>query len=235
VDFSEEQDLDLLMGKLGLGAGPCPQPPIGETKRYGIARGNLVLLQGMEPGAVSQAADILANGLLGERRTMTFISTKRDTQDVLRSMFKEPSAFSRAMRDMRLLVIPVYPILQGSAESRAPLLDKLIAAPQLFGREIIIIDQMTDFLEKGMGDVESLSIWPFLRKLTNSGKVVVLCVGEEHPAVSAIRSACTIDMSVSRSDDGRTRVKVGKASETRPHDLMIASFDLGPKGELRPI
>jgi archaellum biogenesis ATPase FlaH len=236
IDFSQEQDMESLLGKLGLDrSGPALAHDRAQEEPstvHIIAPGSLVLVEGPDPLPVNKVADELANALLGEKRTLTYVSTRRELREVLDSMLPDPASMSRAMKDMRLLVVPVFPIIRGTKEPKAPLLEKLTGAPQLYGNDTLVINQMTDFLEPGMGDLEALGIWPFLRKLTTSGKVVILATGCEHPAVTAVRSACSMHLRVAKGDRDRPIVQVSKFPAARPEVVALATFLLKANGEM---
>lgn len=236
IDFSQEQDMESLLGKLGLDqAGPAPAHEEAQEEPstvHIITPGSLVLVEGPDAFVVNKVADELAHALLGAKRTLTYVSTRRELRDVLDSMLPDPASMSRAMKDMRLLVVPVFPIIRGTKEPKAPLLEKLTGAPQLYGNDALVINQMTDFLDPAVGDVEALGIWPFLRKLTTSGKVVLLVTGCEHPAVKAMRSACTIHVRVAKGDRDRPVVQVMRSSASRPEDVPVATLLLMANGEM---
>ena len=235
VDFTKEQDIESLMGELGLPSrlhSHLDMEPEEATTAYGIPPKSVVLLEGRDPHSLTDLADSLTKALLDVGGSLTYITTRRDLKEVMANLFETPSDVSQAVRDLRLLIIPVYPLLHGKQADRPMLLEKLTGAPRLFDKDIVLINAMTDFLDRGIDDMEALRIWPFLRKLAASDKVVLLCADGDHRATACMRSACAVHLCVSSSGKGPVAVEVVKAPEWKSDRMHLVKFQVNAQGSM---
>ncbi|MEM0449564.1 MAG: hypothetical protein QW520_07080 [Methanomassiliicoccales archaeon] len=187
-----------------------------------IPHGSLILVEGSDTDIINNLVDHISLSILSQKHTLTYISTKRDFKQIIDSMFPNFVNFSRVLSDMRLLIVPVYPLIHGEPAEKSTLFDKLCGSPQLFEKESLVLNRITDFLEIDEDRLKALKIWPFLRKLTNIGKVVLISGDESHPAMTNIREACNLRLRAVRGKEGKLITEVMKSPTPGPTVIPLA-------------
>ena len=234
VDFTMDQELETLMEELGLPKSSLDLNGLSleeEPSAYGIPPGAVILLEGGDGVSLAKIADRVAGAFLSRNKTLTYVSTRRDIKEVVGSVVESPAEVSAAMKDMRLLVIPVYPIVRGQSADRQALMEKLTGSPHLFDKNVILLNSFTDLLEDRTDDLEAIKAWPFLRKLSAKDKVVILTASSQHRAVASMREACSVHLKIAAGGNAPS-VEVVKAPEDRPDRLHLLRFRVDAKGAL---
>lgn len=199
-----------------------------EAPVYGIGRGSIVLLEG-DGQSSTEVAQALAAGMLSHGRSVTYVSTSQDLPTLVGGMQDRGHDMAAPLKDLRFMIIPVYPLIEGRSADRDQLLEKLMSAPQLYNSDMLVVDALSSFLDEAMSGSDSLKIWPFLRKLASADKLVVLTMARDHRALGTMRPAVEAQL-VARAESGHSKVEVVKAPLDSPEKIHLMKFRLSPDG-----
>lgn len=144
-----------------------------------IPYGSLVLVEGKDGSGKSLLVQRLLYSFLENGATVTYISAELSTKDFLEQMNSLRYDVDDWMINQRLLFIPMFPFI-GGAKLRDDFLDRLLAAEQLFEKDIIIIDTMSFLLVQGnITEEKAFDAIKFFKKITGKNKIVIFTVDPE--------------------------------------------------------
>jgi archaellum biogenesis ATPase FlaH len=202
-----------------------PGPVADDAPTYGIAKGAIVLLEGDE-AASREVAEAIAHGLLSQGRSVTYVSTFQTLPALVGEMQLRGHNVVGRLGDMQFMVIPVYPLIEGRPVVRDQLLEKLMSSPQLCDNDALVVDAITSFMDQGRSNSDSLKVWPFLRRLSSTDKVIVLTAARDHEVVETLRSAAAVHLVTARDREEGSSALVSKAPLDAPDKCFLLKFQI---------
>jgi len=144
-----------------------------------IPYGSLVLIEGKDGMGKSLLVQRLVYAFLVNGQTATYISAELSTKDFLQQMDSLKYSVDEWVVDGRLLFIPLFPFI-GGGKLRTDFLERMLAAEQLFEKQIIIIDTLSFLLVQGnITQEKAFDAIKFFKKIVNKGKIVIFTVDPE--------------------------------------------------------
>jgi archaeal flagellar protein FlaH len=159
---------------------------------------SLVLIEGKDGMGKSLLVQRLLYSFLVNGATATYISAELSTKDFMDQMDSLHYSIDDYIIDQRLLFIPMFPFI-GGGKLRKDFLDRLLAAKELFDKDIIIIDTLSFLLVQGsISQEKAFDAIKFFKKIVNKSKIVMFTVDPEqlNPSLLALlRSVSDIYLS----------------------------------------
>ncbi|MFA5312282.1 MAG: ATPase domain-containing protein [Methanomassiliicoccales archaeon] len=157
----------------------------------GIPKGSVVFIEGPEGSGRSILSQRLCYGFLDNGVSVTYVSTEMTFKDFIDQMYSINYQVGPHLLSDRLLYVPVYPLL-GQTRTRDDFLLKLVNSPQLFVRDVLIVDSFSSLLNKNMDYEHANSLMGFLKKLTRMDKTVVLTSEAGLPNLDPLRLSADV-------------------------------------------
>ncbi len=146
----------------------------------GLPTKSLILIEGKDGAGKSILVQRLAFGLLQNNVKVTYISTELTTQDFIEQMISLDYDIKYHLLEDKLLFLPMFPFL-GNVTLRENFMDRLLHTPKIFEKEVIIFDTLSFLLiNDSMPDDKSFEIIRIFKKLTSSGKTIIVNVDPDH-------------------------------------------------------
>ena len=139
----------------------------------GLPKGAVMLIEGVEGSGRSVISQRLCYGLLANGASVTFVSTEMTIKDFIDQMYSIEYKVGPHLLSQKLLYLPVYPLL-GQTMVRDDFLDKLIGSPQLYERDVLIVDSFSSLINRRLDNNQAQSLMGFLKKVARSNKTVIL-------------------------------------------------------------
>jgi archaeal flagellar protein FlaH len=144
-----------------------------------IPYGSLVLIEGKDGAGKSLLVQRLLFSFLVNGATVTYVSAELSTKDFLQQMDSLNYSVDEWFIDQRLLFIPMFPFI-GGGKLKIDFLDRMLAAQQLFDKDIIIIDTLSFLLVQGsISQEKTFDAIKFFKKMVNKNKIVIITVDPE--------------------------------------------------------
>ncbi len=158
----------------------------------GIPVGTIGLIKGEHGSGKSVVCQRITYGLLRNDVSVTYVSTQLTTSDFISQMLSLGYDVIKDMIKMRLLFIPVYPLIQEPMR-RDRFADKLMNAKELFEKDVIIIDCFSTLLRADLDENSAVKLMGFFKRLSALGKSVILTALDEleKKVMDEIEGACT--------------------------------------------
>ncbi len=142
----------------------------------GFPEGSLVLIEGEYGSGKSALTQRFAYGFLLNGYSVTIISTELTVRDFIKQMYSLNYPIAGFLLRNRLLFIPVYPIM-GKIRNRQDFLGRLMASPQLFKTDIIIIDTLSALVKASLNaETRAIQLLSFFKKITAMDRTIILTV-----------------------------------------------------------
>jgi archaellum biogenesis ATPase FlaH len=185
--------------------------PEAETEYVGegsdtISQGSVVLVEGHKGAATRAVTENLCYGLLESGRTVTYVTTALTVQDFIMEMHSHNYRIAQYLPERKVLVIPVYPLIEGKGGSEG-LLDTLMTSPQLHTTDAIIVDNLSDFLGGSFDEVICMRLLEYLRNLSAMGKTVFLVVEDGQKGILSLRLASDLHFALPAEEGKGVQVK----------------------------
>ncbi len=189
-----------------------------------ISQGSMVLVEGKKGAETRGVAENLCYGLLENGHTVTYITTALPIQDFIVEMHAHNYRIAQYLPDRQVLVIPVYPIIEGKG-STEELLDKLMSSSQLQTTDAIIVDSLSDFLGGHFDEVICMRLLEYLRRLINMGKTVFLVVEDGQKGILSLRLASDLHFALSAQEGKGVQVKRYHPPKEDAQDVLHFRID----------
>ncbi|WP_406659843.1 ATPase domain-containing protein [Methanolobus sp. ZRKC3] len=171
-----------------------PRDDLNDKLGGGFPEGSLVVIEGGSGGGKSSISQRLSYGLNENDVTVTFISTQLTTKGFINQMYSLDYPLAPFLLNGSLLYIPVIPLVQ-AAKSRIDFIQRLMAAEELFEKDVIIIDTISSLIKYSVNTEKSLELISFFKKLNGMGKVIILTIEPNQlseDVSSMFRSSCDV-------------------------------------------
>lgn len=189
-----------------------------------ISQGSMVLVEGKKGAETRGVAENLCYGLLENGHTVTYITTALPIQDFIVEMHAHNYRIAQYLPDRQILVIPVYPIIEGKGNTEE-LLDKLMSSSQLQTTDAIIVDSLSDFLGGHFDEVICMRLLEYLRRLINMGKTVFLVVEDGQKGILSLRLASDLHFALSALEGKGVQVKRYHPPKKGARDVLNFRID----------
>jgi archaeal flagellar protein FlaH len=183
---------------------------LNENLGGGIPKGAIILIEGPPGAGKSILAQRFAYGLIENDQSLTYVSTELTTIDFIDQMMSLGYDVTSSLLSLDLLFVSVYPLI-GTMRPQEEYLKRLMEAEELFNREIIVIDALSNLVARSMDTANMSTLISFLKKLAGMKKTIIITVedGELDP-ISAKALCATADvylqMNLNASEDMISRV-----------------------------
>ena len=184
----------------------------------------MVLVEGKKGAETRAVAENLCYGLLENGHTVTYVTTSLPIQDFILEMHSHNYPMAQYLPDRQVLVIPVYPIIEGK-ETTEDLLDKLMSSAQLQTTDVIIVDSLSDFLGGHFDEVICMRLLEYLRRLINVGKTVFLVVEDGQKGILSLRLASDLHFALSSQEGKGVQVKRYHPAKEGAPDVLHFRID----------
>ncbi len=183
---------------------------LNENIGGGIPKGSIILIEGPPGAGKSILAQRIAYGLIGNGKSLTYVSTELTTIDFIDQMSSLGYDVTTPLLSLDLLFVSVYPLI-GKMRPQEEYLTRLMEAEDLYKREAIIIDSLSNLVARSMDTNNMASLISFLKKLAGMKKTIIITVedGELDPISSkALRATSDVylQMNLNASEDMISRV-----------------------------
>ncbi|MFP4656528.1 MAG: ATPase domain-containing protein [Candidatus Woesearchaeota archaeon] len=153
---------------------------LGRSIGGGIPMNSLVLVEGRDGAGKSIFAQRLVYGLLTQNTTVTYLSTELNTMGFVEQMASLDYNVTDHILFEKLLFLPMFPYL-GEMKLSKNFVKNLMAAKEIFAKDVIVFDTFSFLLMQNDLDMESnLQLIKFLKKLNSMGKTIIFCVDTDH-------------------------------------------------------
>jgi len=196
-----------------------------EAGSEGIFQGSMVLVEGAKGQQTRAVTQNMSYGLLENGHTVTYITTGLTIQDFIVEMHDHNYRIAQYLPDQSILVIPVYPFIEGKGDPKA-LLDKLITSTQLQTTDTIFVDSLSDFLGGSFDEVICMRLLEYLRRLSGMGKTIFLVVDDGQKGILSLRLAS--DLHFALSSQGGKGVQVKRYHPIKAGAKEILHFRVDP-------
>ncbi len=182
------------------------QDELGIKFGGGIPIGSSMLIEGGEGSGRSVLSQRLLYGLLSNGHSVTYVSTEMTLKDFIDQMYSLEYRIDQFLLKGTLQFFPVYPLL-GQSRNRDDFLDKLMTSPQLYSKDILIIDSFSTLTKDSLNERSCIQYMGFLKKQMRLDKSILMTVDETCKAVDPLRQAVDIYMTIKMkpSSEGLTR------------------------------
>ncbi len=140
----------------------------------GLSKGSLTIVEGKEGSGKSILSQRVAFGMLENNQSVTFISSELSTRDFLKQMKSLEYNIVKYLLNKQLLFLPVFPTT-ARLEKKHDLLERLISAPELFEKDVIIVDSLNALIDASTLDENLLfQFVTFLKRIIGIEKSVII-------------------------------------------------------------
>lgn len=140
-----------------------------------LPKGMLMLIEGGHGSGKSALSQRLLFGLVSNGHKVTYISTEMTTKGFIDQMNSLDYPILDYLMKGELMFIPVFPLV-GKPLPRHDFLDRLISSPQLFQRDITIIDTLSALVRENIDEDSAVDLLGFFKKLAGKSKNIIICV-----------------------------------------------------------
>ncbi|WMW22208.1 ATPase domain-containing protein [Methanolobus mangrovi] len=171
-----------------------PRDDLNAKLGGGFPAGSLVVIEGGSGGGKSSISQRLSFGLNENDVSVTLVSTQMTTKGFINQMYSLDYPIAPFLLNGLLLYIPVIPLVQ-AAKSRSDFIERLMAAEELFEKNVIIIDTLSSLIKYSVNIEKSLELISFFKKLNGMGKVIILTIESNQLSeeiASMFRSSCDV-------------------------------------------
>ncbi len=189
-----------------------------------ISQGSMVLVEGKKGAITRGVAENLCYGLLENGYSVTYVTTSLAVQDFIVEMHAHNYRIAQHLPDRKVLVIPVYPIIEGKGNTDG-LLDKLMSSSQLQTTDTIIVDSLSDFLGGHFDEVICMRLLEYLRHLISMGKTVFLVVEDGQKGILSLRLASDLHFALPSRDSKGVQVKRYHPPREGSRDILHFRID----------
>jgi len=145
----------------------------------GFPEGSLVIIEGEYGSGKSALTQRFAYGFLLNGHTVTIISTELTVRDFIKQMYSLNYPIANFLLRNRLLFIPVYPII-GEIRDRRDFLGRLMASPQLFRSDVIIIDTLSSLVKASLNvETRAIQLLSFFKKIMALDRTIILTIEKD--------------------------------------------------------
>lgn len=211
-----------------------PRDDLNDKLGGGFPAGSLVVLEGGSGGGKSSISQRLAFGLNENEVSVTFISTQLTTKGFINQMYSMDYPIAQYLLNGMLLYIPVIPLVQ-AAKSRFDFIERLMAAEELFEKNVVIIDTLSSLIKYSVNTEKSLELISFFKKLNGMGKVIILTIEPNQlteDIASMFRSSCDVYMTLKSKPLGsevKRTILVNKFTGAKGPVGQMIGFRIEPK------
>lgn len=153
---------------------------LGRSIGGGIPMNSLILVEGRDGAGKSIFVQRLVYGLLTQNTSVTYLSTELNTMGFVEQMSSLDYNVTDYILFEKLLFLPMFPYL-GEMKLSKDFVNRLMAAKEIFEKDVIVFDTFSFLLMQNDLDMESnLRLIKFLKKLNSMGKTIVFCVDTDH-------------------------------------------------------
>ncbi|MDW5562864.1 MAG: ATPase domain-containing protein [Methanomassiliicoccus sp.] len=167
----------------------------------GLPRGSTMLIEGAEGSGRSALCQRILYGLLQNGHTATFVSTELTLRDFIDQMYSLDYKVDKNLLNGSLSYFPVYPLL-GQQRSRGDFLEKLMASPQLYSKDVLFIDSLTTLTKDSLNEANCIRLMGFLKKQMKLEKTIIMTADEACKAADPLRQAVDIYLSIKMKASG---------------------------------
>ncbi|WP_342305969.1 ATPase domain-containing protein [Methanolobus sp. ZRKC5] len=211
-----------------------PRDDLNDKLGGGFPAGSLVVIEGGSGGGKSSITQRLSYGLNENDVSVTFVSTQMTTKGFINQMYSIDYPIAPFLLNGLLLYIPVIPLVQ-AAKSRSDFIERLMAAEELFEKNVIIIDTLSSLIKYSVNTEKSLELISFFKKLNGMGKVIILTIepnqlGED--IASMFRSSCDVYITLKSKPLGsevKRTILVNKFTGAKGPVGQMVGFRVEPK------
>jgi flagellar protein FlaH len=200
----------------------------------GFPEGSLVVLEGSGGGGKSSITQRIAFGMNENGVSVTYISTQLTTKGFINQMYSLDYPIAQYLLNGALLFIPVIPLVQ-AAKSRLDFVQRLMAAEELFDKDVIIIDTISSLIKYSANTEKSLELISFFKKLNGMGKVIILTIEPNELSediASMFRSSCDVYITLKSKPLGsevKRTIMVNKFTGAKGPVGTMIGFRVEPK------
>ncbi|NLT37786.1 MAG: AAA family ATPase [Methanomassiliicoccus sp.] len=173
----------------------------------GIPRGSTMLIEGGEGSGRSVLSQRILYGLLANGYTATYVSTEMTLRDFIDQMYSLEYKVDKYLLSGAFQYFPVYPLL-GKSRNRSDFLLKLMTSPQLYSKEILIIDSFSTLTKDSLDERNCIQYMGFLKKQMKLDKTILMTTDETCKAVDPLRQASDIYMAIKMKPSGQGMVRM---------------------------
>lgn len=211
-----------------------PRDDLNDKLGGGFPAGSLVVIEGGSGSGKSSITQRLSYGLNENDISVTFVSTQMTTKGFINQMYSMDYPIAPFLLNGLLLYIPVIPLVQ-AAKSRFDFIERLMAAEELFEKNVIIIDTLSSLIKYSVNTEKSLDLISFFKKLNGMGKVIILTIepnqlGED--IASMFRSSCDVYITLKSKPLGgevKRTILVNKFTGAKGPVGQMVGFRVEPK------
>jgi flagellar protein FlaH len=167
----------------------------------GLPKGAVMIIEGMEGSGRSVISQRLCYGLLANGASVTFVSTEMTIKDFIDQMYSIEYKVGPYLLSQKLLYLPVYPLL-GQTMVRDDFLEKLITSPQLYERDVLIVDSFSSLINRKLDNNQAQSLMGFLKKVARSNKTVILTAESGIASLEPVRLSADIFLNLEIRNKG---------------------------------
>ncbi len=181
----------------------------------GIPRGSLMIIEGPDGTGKSVLSQRITYGALANGSSVTYISTELSTWDFLKQMNSLNYIIDNYLFNGKLLFLTLVP-LYADIEEGENLIFKLEESPQLFERDILIIDSLSYPLVSELSYKEVKELVMFLNKVKDD-KIIILTYDPESIDQKLVKE-------LRRIADIYFKLKIGSIAGQRVRFIEIERF-----------
>ncbi len=211
-----------------------PRDELNDKLGGGFPEGSLVVLEGGGGGGKSSITQRFAFGMNENDVSVTYVSTQLTTKGFINQMYSLDYPIAQYLLNGSLLFIPVIPLVQ-AAKSRIDFVQRLMAAEELFDKDVIIIDTISALIKYSANTEKSLELISFFKKLNGMGKVIILTIEPNELSediASMFRSSCDVYITLKSKPLGsevKRTVMVNKFTGAKGPVGTMIGFRVEPK------
>jgi flagellar protein FlaH len=156
------------------------------------------------------------------------------TKGFINQMYSMDYPIAAYLLNGMLLYIPVIPLVQ-AAKSRFDFIERLMAAEELFEKNVIIIDTISSLIKYSANTEKSLELISFFKKLNGMGKVIILTIEPNQLSeeiASMFRSSCDVYITLKSKPLGsevKRTILVNKFTGAKGPVGQMIGFRIEPK------
>lgn len=183
------------------------QDELGLKMGGGIPRGSTMLIEGAEGSGRSVLCQRILYGLLANGHSATYVSTEMTLRDFIDQMYSLEYRIDKYLLNGSFQYFPVYPLL-GKSRDRNDFLSKLMASPQLYSKDFLIIDSFSTLTKDSLEERSCIQYMGFLKKQMKLDKTILMTADENCKAADPLRQAVDIYMSIKMKPSGQGLVRM---------------------------
>ncbi|RLI92331.1 MAG: ATPase [Candidatus Altiarchaeales archaeon] len=201
----------------------------------GIPVGTITLIEGRYGYGKSIICQRICYAALKHCATVSYISNELSTKDFINQMDSLNYDVTEFLLDMKLLFIPMFPLL-GKVKFKRDLIDSLMRATKIFENDLIIIDTLSYLLvQENATEEKCFEIMKFFKRMSNLEKTIILTVDPENLSsdlLNLVRSMCDIHLELSQKSFGgeiKRIISVNRFKRSKKPVEQIIAFRVEPK------